>query len=104
MPIVVIRWRIVATFLSLLILGTVRMAAAQHTVQVLLDGNDTGRIFAGAEPQRSQILDYLFKPNYGASAPRGMKLDSFCRGTSAFRCPVRGRVKRESARCVVRQK
>jgi hypothetical protein len=50
---------------------------------VLVDGQSEGRIFdglgavsAGAssrllidypEPQRSQILDYLFKPNYGAS-------------------------------------
>lgn len=58
---------------------------AQQT-QVVLDGNATGRIFdglgaasAGAssrllddypEPQRSQILDYLFKPGYGASLQR----------------------------------
>ncbi|MCL2661637.1 MAG: hypothetical protein FWD64_14115, partial [Acidobacteriaceae bacterium] len=54
--------------------------------QVVLDGNASGRIFdglgavsAGAssrllidypEPQRSQILDYLFKPGYGASLQR----------------------------------
>jgi O-glycosyl hydrolase len=54
--------------------------------QVVLDGNATGRIFdglgaasAGAssrllydypEPQRRQILDYLFKPGYGASLQR----------------------------------
>jgi O-glycosyl hydrolase len=52
-------------------------------LQVVLDGNSAGRVFdglgavsAGAssrllidypEPQRSQILDYLFKPGYGAS-------------------------------------
>src|ERR1700752_4680764 len=58
---------------------------ADHDQQatVVLDGASRGRIFdglgaasAGAssrllidypEPQRSQILDYLFKPNYGAS-------------------------------------
>ncbi|MES2222830.1 MAG: galactosylceramidase [Acidobacteriota bacterium] len=50
---------------------------------VTLDGNSNGRIFQGIgalsagassrllvdypEPYRSQILDYLFKPNYGAS-------------------------------------
>src|SRR5208282_1505818 len=50
---------------------------------LLLDAQQTGREFAGVggvsagassrllvdypEPQRSQILDYLFKPNYGAS-------------------------------------
>jgi galactosylceramidase len=59
--------------------------AAAHAQQtsVVLDGNGTGRVFdgigaasAGAssrllidypEPQRSQILDYLFKPGYGAA-------------------------------------
>lgn len=50
---------------------------------ITLDGNGTGRIYEGMggvsagassrlvidypEPYRSQILDYLFKPNYGAS-------------------------------------
>ncbi len=58
------------------------MALAQQT-HIVLDGHGTGRIFdglgaasAGAssrllidypEPQRSQILDYLFKPGYGAA-------------------------------------
>lgn len=53
------------------------------TKSVIIDGQSNGRIFdgigaasAGAssrllidypEPQRSQILDYLFKPNYGAA-------------------------------------
>lgn len=52
-------------------------------LEIVLDGNSTGRVFdgigalsAGAssrllidypEPQRSQILDYLFKPGYGAA-------------------------------------
>ncbi|HWR14106.1 MAG TPA: family 16 glycoside hydrolase [Terriglobales bacterium] len=56
---------------------------AQITTTVKLDGRDTGRTFEGIgaisagassrlltdypEPYRSQILDYLFKPNYGAS-------------------------------------
>jgi len=50
---------------------------------IVLDGNQVGRVFEGIgalsagassrllidypEPQRSQILDYLFKPNYGAA-------------------------------------
>lgn len=58
---------------------------AQQTT-ILLNGNSTGRIFdglgavsAGAssrllydypEPQRGQILDYLFKPGYGAALQR----------------------------------
>jgi hypothetical protein len=58
------------------------MALAQQT-HIVLDGHGRGRIFdglgagsAGAssrllidypEPQRSQILDYLFKPGYGAA-------------------------------------
>jgi O-glycosyl hydrolase len=60
-------------------------APAQQT-RIVLDGADTGRVFdglgaasAGAssrllydypEPQRSQILDYLFKPGYGAALQR----------------------------------
>src|SRR5581483_108526 len=49
---------------------------------VTIDGSASGRVFDGVggisssssrllydypEPQRSQILDYLFKPNYGAA-------------------------------------
>lgn len=60
-------------------------AFAQQT-QIVLNGKATGRVFdglgaasAGAssrllidypEPQRSQILDYLFKPGYGAALQR----------------------------------
>lgn len=70
----------------LLTLGApVVVRAADHDQQatVILDGTSKGRIFdglgaasAGAssrllidypEPQRSEILDYLFKPNYGAA-------------------------------------
>lgn len=58
-------------------------AANSQQTSIVLDGNSKGRIFdglgavsAGAssrllidypEPQRSQILDYLFKPGYGAA-------------------------------------
>jgi len=61
------------------------VARGQQT-QIALDGHSTGRIFdglgaasAGAssrllidypEPERSQILDYLFKPGYGAALQR----------------------------------
>ena len=64
---------------SLLLLS----ADAYAEVVIALDGNDQGRVYdgrgglsAGAnsrllidypEPQRSQILDFLFKPNFGAS-------------------------------------
>jgi O-glycosyl hydrolase len=59
------------------------MSIYGQQTRIVLDGTDTGRIFdglgaasAGAssrllidypEPQRSQILDYLFKPGYGAA-------------------------------------
>lgn len=66
---------------TLLALASVRLAPAQTVI--VLDRNAEGRTFdglgavsAGAssrllidypEPQRSQILDYLFKPGYGAA-------------------------------------
>jgi O-glycosyl hydrolase len=57
---------------------------AQAATTVTIDGNSGGRVFDGVgaisggggnsrllidypEPQRSQLLDYLFKPNYGAA-------------------------------------
>jgi len=63
---------------------TIPVAAAQAATSLTIDGNSPGRTFDGVgaisggggnsrllidypEPQRSQILDYLFKPNYGAS-------------------------------------
>jgi len=63
---------------------TAAAAFAAEQVHVILDGRGTGKIFDGIgaasgggavsrllinypEPQRSQILDYFFKPNYGAS-------------------------------------
>lgn len=72
-----------ALILAMLCFSGVGMA--QQT-RIVLDGNATGRTFdglgaasAGAssrllydypEPQRSQILDYLFKPGYGAALQR----------------------------------
>jgi hypothetical protein len=66
-----------------LALGLTSSAASGQQTHVVLDGNSKGRVFdglgavsAGAssrllidypEPQRSQILDYLFKPGYGAA-------------------------------------
>ena len=70
------------TLLSLTVVLATVVANGQK-VSVVLDGNSPGRVFdgigavsAGAssrllidypEPQRSQILDYLFKPGYGAA-------------------------------------
>jgi hypothetical protein len=69
--------------LFFLVLGAGDEATYGQRFKVVLDGNSNGRIFdglgavsAGAssrllidypEPQRSQILDYLFKPGYGAA-------------------------------------
>jgi len=80
---------VIDAFLAVLSLGAlaapVSIPAADHAQQptVVLDGTSKGRIFdglgaasAGAssrlltdypEPQRSEILDYLFKPAYGAA-------------------------------------
>ena len=71
-----------ATLLGLAFCFTTVSAHSQPT-SIVLDGNSKGRVFdglgalsAGAssrllidypEPQRSQILDYLFKPGYGAA-------------------------------------
>jgi O-glycosyl hydrolase len=71
-----------STLLTLAI-GFASVVANGQKVSVVLDGNSPGRVFdgigavsAGAssrllidypEPQRSQILDYLFKPGYGAA-------------------------------------
>ena len=75
--------RVVAIFILLLAPGAGAVTANGQQTKVVLDGNSKGRIFdglgaasAGAssrllidypEPQRSQILDYLFKPGYGAA-------------------------------------
>src|SRR5215469_1684231 len=71
--------------LALLLCFADAIANSQQT-SVILDGTSKGRVFdglgavsAGAssrllidypEPQRSQILDYLFKPGYGAALQR----------------------------------
>jgi len=76
------RRMLVVSFLGLTLCLTGVAAQSQQT-SVVLDGSSKGRIFdglgaasAGAssrllidypEPQRSQILDYLFKPGYGAA-------------------------------------
>jgi galactosylceramidase len=69
-------------FLALMELLLCVCSAAQ--VSIMVDPRDSGRVFDGIgetrgggavsrlliaypEPERSQILDYLFKPNYGAS-------------------------------------
>jgi hypothetical protein len=68
---------------ALLLISTTSATAQVRAAVIVLDANATGSIFdglgavsAGAssrllidypEPQRSEILDYLFKPGYGAS-------------------------------------
>ena len=77
------RHRRLALMVSLLGLLLVATTASSQQTAVVVDGNSKGRIFdgigaasAGAssrllidypEPERSQILDYLFKPGYGAA-------------------------------------
>ena len=72
---------ILATVSLLFLLASCQKPLTTTTIKA--DGADKGRIFEGIggvsagassrllpdypEPQRSQILDYLFKPNYGAS-------------------------------------
>ncbi len=75
--------RIDLKFLLTIVVVVLWSAASARAVDVVLDGTIKGRTFEGLgavsagassrllidypEPQRSQILDYLFKPNYGAS-------------------------------------
>ncbi len=63
-------------------LALVPILCANAQVAITLDGQDTGRVFEGIgavsagastrllpdypEPQRSEVLDYLFKPKFGA--------------------------------------
>lgn len=83
-------WRCAASILALIsLLGAVSLSGATargQQMSVVLDGASKGRVFdglgavsAGAssrllidypESQRSQILDYLFKPGYGAALQR----------------------------------
>ncbi len=80
------RWIVATMFLLTLTLSLGSIVAGSQPMQVVLDGRSHGRVFdglgaasAGAssrllidypEPQRSQILDYLFKPGYGAALQR----------------------------------
>ena len=81
-----LRHRICLLFvLSLLALSPFSQTLGQQ-LTITLDGSSSGRTFEGLgaasagassrllidypEPQRSQILDYLFKPGYGASLQR----------------------------------
>jgi hypothetical protein len=68
---------------ALVLLLPVSLAAGAADTAIVLDGTSKGRIFEGLgavsagassrllydykEPYRSQILDYLFKPGYGAA-------------------------------------
>ncbi len=72
---------LIMLYFSIVICSTPRLQG-QRT-KIVLDGNSRGRVFDGVgalsagassrllidypEPQRSQILDYLFKPGYGAA-------------------------------------
>ena len=77
------RGRLITLGLLIMALGVRNSIADAQQTTIVLDGNSKGRTFdglgavsAGAssrllidypEPQRSQILDYLFKPGYGAA-------------------------------------
>jgi hypothetical protein len=76
------KWPIAASA-ALILSASIGASAQTARKEVVLDGTSKGRIYdgigaasAGAssrllidypEPYRSQILDYLFKPNFGAS-------------------------------------
>ena len=85
---------------ALFVIWTAVFGNAQSTIT--LDGSGTGKIFQGLggvsaggssrllidypEPYRSQILDYLFKPNYGASLQRCTHLAGLGHGGSRGNC------------------
>ena len=71
-------------WISFLLLSTASLSVAQDTTSVIIDGAGAGRLFDGVgglsggggtsrllwdypTQQRNEILDYLFKPGYGAS-------------------------------------
>src|SRR5947207_7462753 len=79
-----IRWMIWPALIGLASLLAAAPAHAATGTSVNVDGTGPGRVFDGVgalsggggtsrllpdypEPQRGQILDYLFKPNYGAN-------------------------------------
>ncbi len=78
---VTIGWILVVIFVVMLKISQVK---AQDTTNIVISGTDTSRVFDGVgglsggggtsrllwdypEPERDEILDYLFKPDYGAS-------------------------------------
>ena len=78
------RYSLILFVCAMLIPGLAHVAgAAGETTTVNLSGSDSGRVFEGIgalsagagsrllidypEPQRGQLLDFLFKPNFGAS-------------------------------------
>src|SRR5271165_2846290 len=79
------RYLIIRLFITLAVLGGANLGFAQGSTQILtLDGSAPGKVFEGIgavsgggatsallkdypEPQRSQILDILFKPQFAAS-------------------------------------
>src|SRR4051812_47100122 len=77
-----LKWRAVPVLLALAY--ALRLSPALAATSITINGNDSGRTFDGIgaisggggntrllidypEPSRSQILDYLFKPGYGAN-------------------------------------
>jgi galactosylceramidase len=76
------RYLAVITAVTIWFLSCSIRVNAQSTVTISLDSNDSGRVFEGvgavsagassrllfdyADPYRSDVLDYLFKPKYGA--------------------------------------
>src|SRR5579872_3611941 len=76
----------VVLLLSVSLLAQISCRKQLTRTEIKIDGSSTGRVFEGIggvsagassrllidypEPQRSQILDYLFKPGYGAALQR----------------------------------
>src|SRR6185312_10782110 len=96
--------------------GKVFEPAKSGVIPVSVDGRSDGLIFDGIgavsaggssrllvdypEPQRSQILDYLFKPNYGAAlqilkVEIGSDTDATC-GSEPSHEPARGKIRSDA--------
>ena len=68
---------------AIVVLAVLAFVCKAHAFEIVIDGTSEGKVFEGIgalsagassrllmeypEPQRSEILDYLFKPRYGAS-------------------------------------
>ena len=84
---------------ALIIAAAITSATHAATLEIPLDPKDGGRVFEGIgalsagassrllidypEPQRTEVLDFLFKPNFGASLPHlkveiGGEINSTC--------------------------